>query len=130
VGDSSILLPLNPKEIILAGNYVTHGHCVEPQGLVMATEYVSPEGLRLDGRRPHEMRHMHAVVGVVPSADGSALFHMGNTKVMAVVYGPHEVSNRTQQLHDRALVRCEYSMAAFSTGERRRRGKTDRYAFV
>lgn len=93
----------------------------------MTTEYVSPEGLRLDGRRPHEMRHMHAVVGVVPSADGSALFHMGNTKVMAVVYGPHEVSNRTHQLHDRALVRCEYSMATFSTGERRRRGKTDRY---
>ncbi|KAG0576565.1 hypothetical protein M758_5G084100 [Ceratodon purpureus] len=92
----------------------------------MTTEYVSPEGLRLDGRRPHEMRHMHAVVGVVPSADGSALFHMGNTKVMAVVYGPHEVSNRTHQLHDRALVRCEYSMATFSTGERRRRGKTDR----
>jgi hypothetical protein len=31
----------------------------------MATEYVSPKGLHLDGRRPHEMRHMHAVVGVV-----------------------------------------------------------------
>lgn len=92
----------------------------------MATEYVSPEGLRLDGRRPHEMRHLHAVVGVVPSADGSALFHMGNTKVMAVVYGPHEVSNKAHQLHGRALVRCEYSMAAFSTGERRRRGKIDR----
>ncbi len=27
-------------------------------------------------------------------------------------------------------VRCEYSMAAFSTGERRRRGKSDRYSVV
>ncbi len=27
-------------------------------------------------------------------------------------------------------VRCEYSMAAFSTGERRRRGKSDRYTVV
>jgi exosome complex RNA-binding protein Rrp42 (RNase PH superfamily) len=43
---------------------------VEPQGLVMATEVVSPEGLRLDGRRLHEMRHMHAVVGVVPKNTG------------------------------------------------------------
>lgn len=70
----------------------------------MATEFVSPEGLRLDGRRPPEMRHLHAVVGVVPSADGSALFHMGNTQVMAVVYGPHEVHNKAHQLHDKALV--------------------------
>jgi exosome complex component RRP41 len=29
---------------------------------------------------------------------------------------------------DRAVVKCEYSMAAFSTGERRRRGKSDRRA--
>jgi exosome complex RNA-binding protein Rrp42 (RNase PH superfamily) len=36
----------------------------------MATEVVSPEGLRLDGRRLHEMRHMHAVVGVVPKNTG------------------------------------------------------------
>jgi hypothetical protein len=43
---------------------------VEPQGLVMATEYVSLEGLRLDGLRPHEMRHMHAVVGIIPKNIG------------------------------------------------------------
>ncbi|CAM6012783.1 unnamed protein product [Sphagnum compactum] len=91
-------------------------------------EFISPEGLRLDGRRPHEMRQLHAEVGVVAKADGSALFEMGNTKVIAAVYGPHEVQNHSQQLHDQALVRCEYSMAAFSTGERRRRGKSDRRA--
>lgn len=93
---------------------------------VATMEFVNPEGLRLDGRRPHEMRQMHAELGVVENADGSAVFEMGNTKVMAVVYGPHEVQNRSQQLHDRALVQCEFSMATFSTGERRRRGKTDR----
>jgi hypothetical protein len=36
----------------------------------MATEYVSLEGLRLDGLRPHEMRHMHAVVGIIPKNIG------------------------------------------------------------
>jgi hypothetical protein len=67
-------------------------------------EFISPEGLRLDGRRPHEMRQLHAEVGVVAKADGSALFEMGNTKVIAAVYGPHEVQIHSQQLHDQALV--------------------------
>ncbi|KAH9288612.1 hypothetical protein KI387_032729, partial [Taxus chinensis] len=72
------------------------------------------------------MRQLHAQVGVVDKADGSAIFEMGNTKVMAAVYGPREVQNKSQQLHDQALVRCEYSMANFSTGDRVRRPKGDR----
>ncbi|XP_026431499.1 exosome complex component RRP41 homolog [Papaver somniferum] len=89
-------------------------------------EYVSPEGLRLDGRRPMEMRQIRAELGAVANADGSAVFEMGNTKVIAVVYGPREVENRSQQLNDRALVRCEYGMANFSTGDRMRKPKGDR----
>ncbi|GAB4815311.1 hypothetical protein N2152v2_002357 [Parachlorella kessleri] len=51
---------------------------------------------------------------------------MGNTKVLAAVFGPKEVSQRSQLDTTGAIVRCEYAMAAFSTGERRKRGKTDR----
>nr|GMC64889.1 exosome complex component RRP41 homolog [Ipomoea batatas] len=51
---------------------------------------------------------------------------MGNTKVIAAVYGPREVQNRSQQINDQALVRCEYSMANFSTGDRMRKPKGDR----
>ncbi|KAL2632448.1 hypothetical protein R1flu_017134 [Riccia fluitans] len=91
-------------------------------------DFISPEGLRLDGRRPLELRQLQAEIGVVEKADGSATFEMGNTKVIAVVYGPREVQSRSQQQHDQALVRCEYSMASFSTGDRRRRGKGDRRA--
>ncbi|KAF8412155.1 hypothetical protein HHK36_000111 [Tetracentron sinense] len=89
-------------------------------------EYVSPEGLRLDGRRPMEMRQIRGELGAVAKADGSAVFEMGNTKVIAAVYGPREVQNRSQQLNDQALVRCEYSMANFSTGDRMRKPKGDR----
>ncbi|KAK4483511.1 hypothetical protein RD792_010708 [Penstemon davidsonii] len=94
-------------------------------------EYVNPEGLRLDGRRPMEMRQLRAEIGVVSKADGSAVFEMGNTKVIAAVYGPREVfiervQNRSQQMNDQALVRCEYSMANFSTGDRMRKPKGDR----
>ncbi|GLU00772.1 hypothetical protein SLE2022_181170 [Rubroshorea leprosula] len=89
-------------------------------------EYVSHDGLRMDGRRPMEMRQLRAQIGNVAKADGSAVFEMGNTKVIAAVYGPREVQNKSQQISDQALVRCEYSMANFSTGDRMRKPKGDR----
>ncbi|KAF6156478.1 hypothetical protein GIB67_011279 [Kingdonia uniflora] len=51
---------------------------------------------------------------------------MENTKVIATEYGPREVQNWSQQINDKALVRCEYSMANFSTGDRMRKQKGDR----
>ncbi|GIL81470.1 hypothetical protein Vretimale_1022 [Volvox reticuliferus] len=89
-------------------------------------EYVSPEGLRLDGRRPRELRRINCQLDVLSSADGSAIFEMGNTKVLAAVFGPHAVTKRADVREDGAVVVCEYAMAAFSTAERRRRGKGDR----
>jgi ribonuclease PH len=53
---------------------------------------VNPEGLRVDGRRPWEMRDMDFDVGGVPDADGSARVNMGNTRVLVTVLGPCEVS--------------------------------------
>lgn len=44
-------------------------------------EYVSPEGLRIDGRRPKELRRLECSLDVLQSADGSSVFQMGNTKV-------------------------------------------------
>ena len=44
-------------------------------------EFLSPEGLRMDGRRPKELRKLHCEVGTLGEADGSATFDMGNTKV-------------------------------------------------
>jgi len=55
---------------------------------------------------------------VLSSADGSALFEMGNTKVLAAVFGPKPVEQRSQEDEKRAVIKCEYSMAAFSTGGR------------
>lgn len=50
-------------------------------------EYVSLEGLRLDGRRPKETRQIRCQMSVLPNADGSAMFEAGNTKVLAAVHG-------------------------------------------
>ncbi len=38
-----------------------------------------------------EARQIRARLGVVATADGSAYMEQGNTKVLAMVYGPHEV---------------------------------------
>lgn len=49
------------------------------------------KGLRVDGRRPHELRKLKCEVGVFDQADGSSFLEQGNTKVLASVYGPHDV---------------------------------------
>ncbi|KAM9235367.1 exosome complex component RRP41 [Leptosomus discolor] len=94
-----------------------------------AAELLSDEGYRADGRRPTELRKVRARMGVFAQADGSAYIEQGNTKALAVVYGPHEMrGSRSKALPDRAVVNCQYSMATFSTGERRRRPHGDRQA--
>ncbi|NXL90027.1 EXOS4 protein, partial [Alectura lathami] len=92
-----------------------------------ALELLSDEGYRADGRRADELRKVRARMGVFAQADGSAYIEQGNTKALAVVYGPHEVRGpRSKALPDRALLNCQYSMATFSTGERKRRPHGDR----
>jgi exosome complex component RRP41 len=48
-------------------------------------------GLRIDGRKPNELRKIECEVGIFAGADGSASLSQGNTKILATVYGPHEV---------------------------------------
>lgn len=55
-------------------------------------ELLSDQGYRIDGRKASELRKVQARMGVFAQADGSAYIEQGNTKALAVVYGPHEVS--------------------------------------
>jgi exosome complex component RRP41 len=74
-------------------------------------------GLRQDGRRPSDLRHNSIDVGVVHSADGSACFSQGNTKVMAFIQGPKQ--NRFEK--ERGKISCFLTSARFSTtGERKK----------
>ena len=52
---------------------------------------------RNDGRTPDQMRPIKAEVGVIPNADGSAMFQAGNTIAYAAVYGPREMYPRFMQ---------------------------------
>ena len=41
----------------------------------------------------------------------------GYLQVLAAVFGPREVEQRSKAQHGRAIVNCEYAMATFSTGQ-------------
>jgi exosome complex component RRP41 len=58
-------------------------------------------------------------VGVLDKADGSAYVEHGKNKIMAAVYGPREAHPKHIALSDRAVVKCRYHMAPFSTTERK-----------
>jgi len=91
-------------------------------------EYVSLAGLRVDGRRPPEVRRLTYQFGVISGAQGSALFAQGDTKVMASVYGPREVKYASEAEHDKAVLKCEFYASPFATAERRQRSTGDRRA--
>ena len=88
-------------------------------------ELLLNQGLRFDGRRGNELRRLHCKLAVLEQADGSAYLEMGNTNVLAAIYGPHEISkNRASASRDRATINCQYSQASFSTFERKKRTKS------
>lgn len=61
-------------------------------------ELLSDQGYRLDGRKAPELRKVQARMSVFAQADGSAYLEQGNTKALAVVYGPHEVRTHSQRI--------------------------------
>jgi exosome complex component RRP41 len=77
---------------------------------------------RLDGRQPTELRPIKIEAGVLKRADGSAYIEWGENKIMAAVYGPRELHPRFPQNATKAYVKCNYNMAPFSVGERKRPG--------
>ena len=83
---------------------------------------LSPEGLRIDGRKLDELRPIAIRAGALHQADGSAFVEWGANKVMAAVYGPREVHPRHLQQNHKAVIQCRYNMAAFSVDERKRPG--------
>jgi exosome complex component RRP41 len=77
---------------------------------------------RPDGRKVNELRKITAKVGVVPNADGSAIFGFGDTIAIAAVYGPKKMHPQHSQNPEKGTLRCTYNMMSFSVTERIRPG--------
>lgn len=95
--------------------------------------------LRVDGRRWNELRRCHAQIRTQAAADGSSYLEMGNTKVMCVVTGPTDQQSarraggggggggqRSEQDKE-AEVAVSIVIAGFSSVDRKRRGRGDKY---
>jgi len=82
---------------------------------------------RLDKRKFDETRKIEAKVGVIPNADGSSYFKIGNTWAYAAVYGPRNLHPKFMQDPSKGILRCNYNMMPFSSsGERVRPGGSRR----
>jgi len=83
-------------------------------------------GLREDGRRAGELRQISAKLGLGGCHDGSCYLQMGQTRVLAQVFGPHEVDSRRNESHERCFINVEFTPAPFAGLERKRRRPNDR----
>ena len=104
------------------------------RGMSRRHEFLSPEGLRVDGRRANEARLLNCRLGELPNADGSAYLEQGNTKVLVSVEGPHEASSGKRARgggapqHDRATLNVEFVAVPYATGEYKPQSLGDRTA--
>lgn len=81
---------------------------------------------RESGRSLTEIRKMSAKVGVVPNADGSAMFSFGDTVAIAAVYGPRQLHPQHMQDPSTGILRVNYDLLSFSVYERKKPGPSRR----
>lgn len=83
-------------------------------------ELILNEGLRVDGRKPHEIRNIWSEVEVLPMSHGSAVFTRGETQVLSVLtlgtkMDQIMVDNALDSYYDNFML--HYSFPGFSVGE-------------
>jgi len=101
---------------------------------VLLEEYMRQEilerGVRLDGRRPEEIRPINCRVGVLPRTHGSSLFTRGETQSLGIITlgaarGDEQIID--QMMFDgRKRFMLHYNFPPFSVGEVRRIGSPSR----
>lgn len=83
---------------------------------------IDENGIRLDGRKPGDLREVEMETGVLKRANGSAYVKWGKNIAVASVYGPRECHPQWQRDPRTAILRCTYNMAPFSVDDRKRPG--------
>ncbi len=74
-------------------------------------------GKRMSGRSFTDLRPLKITAGGLKQADGSAMIEWGKNRIIAAVYGPHEVFPKFLTDNRKALVGARYVMAPFSSLE-------------
>jgi polyribonucleotide nucleotidyltransferase len=90
---------------------------------------VVEQGIRLDGRKPDEIRPLSSEVGIIPRAHGSGLFQRGETQVLDVAtLGMLRMTQMIDTLDPEESKRYihHYNFPPYSTGEVGRVGSPKR----
>lgn len=82
-------------------------------------ELLSPEGLRVDGRRSKELRKLKSRMGLL-ECDGSAYLQLGNTKVIVQCHGPQSLRREAPELT------VEFEISSFAGSSMANRGRKSR----
>ncbi|MGC8567739.1 MAG: exosome complex exonuclease Rrp41 [Candidatus Micrarchaeia archaeon] len=85
-------------------------------------------GKRTDGRDFNELRNIKIKAGVLSNADGSAYLEWGNNKVLVAVFGPKEAFPKHLSDDTKAVIKCNYAMAPFSSLSEHNRSGPNRRA--
>lgn len=78
------------------------------------------EGIRIDGRKPADLRAVSSEVGVIPTAHGSGLFQRGETQVLNITtlgMGRSDMMIDDLSPTDKKRYFHHYNFPPFSTGE-------------
>lgn len=87
-------------------------------------------GVRIDGRRPDEIRNITCEVGVLPRAHGSALFTRGETQSLGITTlgatrGDEQIIDQMMREGTKRFM-LHYNFPPYSVGEVRRMGSPSR----
>jgi exosome complex component RRP41 len=85
-------------------------------------------GKRNDGRSSGDLRPIKIESNVIKNASGSAYIEWGKNKIIAAVYGPREALPKHTADPEKAVIKCRYSMAPFSSLEEHGRSGPNRRA--
>lgn len=102
-------------------------HVSELNIIAMTHELISPQGLRIDGRRQNELRHICIKLGVLERCAGSAFYQQGNSKVIASCSGPKNPSRLFGKKDENFYFNVRVKFATFSkNGERQKQMKNSK----
>lgn len=83
-------------------------------------KYIIEKGLRVDGRKPDEIRNITCKIGILPRVHGSAIFTRGETQALvATTLGTSEDEQKIDSLEGEAFktFMLHYNFLPFSVGE-------------
>lgn len=86
----------------------------------LVRKMIIEKGIRADGRKPDEIRHISAKAGLLPRAHGSALFIRGETQALAVAtLGTADDEQKIDSLEGESYktFMLHYNFPPFSVGE-------------